>query len=203
MPNGLLFYDLLSRVIPVSLVCISLFIGLVAGFIRPLARLGAAAERLGRDEIIPLLAENGAAEMRAAARAFNQMQLRIKRLIDDRTLMLAALSHDLKTPLTRLRLRAEFVDDTDLQEMILTDLEEMKAIVDSTLAFARGEAQGEPREAMDLADLLQSLAELRADCGAVWGGSGRPVSEGGVQAETISQTSSPRLRKRCGRRLSK
>jgi len=166
MPNRFLLYDLLSRVIPVSLVCILLFIGLVIGFTRPLARLGAAAERLGRDENVPLLTESGAAEMRATARAFNQMQVRLKRLIDDRTQMLAALSHDLKTPLTRLRLRAEFVDDTDLQEMILADLQEMKAIVDSTLAFARGEAQEEPREAMDLADLLQSLAESRADCGA-------------------------------------
>ncbi len=159
-------YDFLSRVIPIALICVLLFIGLVLGFTRPLVRLGAAAERLGIEGDVSLLQESGAPEMRLAARAFNGMQLRLKRLIDDRTQMLAAISHDLKTPLTRLRLRAEFVEDAGLQEKMLGDLAEMEAIVASTLAFARSDARGEPRETIDLADLLQSLAEARADCGS-------------------------------------
>jgi signal transduction histidine kinase len=159
-------YDFLSRVIPIALICVLLFIGLVLGFTRPLVRLGAAAERLGIEDDVSLLQETGAPEMRLAARAFNRMQLRLKRLIDDRTQMLAAISHDLKTPLTRLRLRAEFIEDAGLQEKMLADLAEMEAIVASTLAFARSDARGEPRETIDLADLLQSLAEARSDCGS-------------------------------------
>ena len=116
-----------------------------------------------------MLQETGAPEMRAAARAFNQMQLRLRRLIDDRTQMLAAISHDLKTPITRLRLRAEFIEEPGLQEKMLADLAEMEAIVASTLAFARSDARSEGSEAVDLADMLQSLAEARADSGALVG----------------------------------
>ena len=136
---------------------------------RPITRLAAAAERLGIDGDVSMLQETGAPEMRAAARAFNAMQLRLRRLIDDRTQMLAAISHDLKTPITRLRLRAEFIEEPGLQEKMLADLAEMEAIVASTLAFARSDARSEGSEAVDLADMLQSLAEARADSGALVG----------------------------------
>ena len=161
--------DFLVRVVPISAVCLLLSLGVIRGFMRPITRLAAAAERLGIDGDVSILQETGAPEMRAAARAFNEMQLRLRRLIDDRTQMLAAISHDLKTPITRLRLRAEFIEEPALQDKMLADLAEMEAIVTSTLAFARSDARSEDSEAVDLADMLQSLAESRADSGALVG----------------------------------
>ena len=158
--------DFLIRVVPISTVCLLLSLWVIRGFMRPITRLAAAAERLGIDGDVSMLQETGAPEMRAAARAFNEMQLRLRRLIDDRTQMLAAISHDLKTPITRLRLRAEFIEEPALQEKMLADLAEMEAIVASTLAFARSDARSEGSEAVDLADMLQSLAESHADSGA-------------------------------------
>ena len=159
--------DFLVRVVPISAVCLLLALFVIRGFMSPITRLAAAAERLGIDGSVSMLEEAGAPEMRAAARAFNAMQLRLRRLIDDRTQMLAAISHDLKTPITRLRLRAEFIEDPALQEKILADLAEMEAIVASTLAFARSDARSESCDSVDLADMLQSLVEARADSGAV------------------------------------
>ncbi|HSY89323.1 MAG TPA: ATP-binding protein [Verrucomicrobiae bacterium] len=161
--------DFLVRVVPISTVCLLLSLWVIRGFMRPITRLAAAADRLGIDGDVSMLQETGAPEMRAAARAFNEMQLRLRRLIDDRTQMLAAISHDLKTPITRLRLRAEFIEEPALQEKMLADLAEMEAIVASTLAFARSDARSEGSEAVDLADMLQSLAESRADSGAAVG----------------------------------
>lgn len=158
--------EFLARVIPISAVCLLLALFVIRGFMRPIVHLAAAAERLGIEGNVSMLEEAGAPEMRSAARAFNTMQLRLRRLIDDRTQMLAAISHDLKTPITRLRLRAEFVENPALQEKMLADLAEMEAIVASTLAFARSDARSEARESVDLADMLQSLAEARADSGA-------------------------------------
>ncbi len=132
----------------------------------PLGRFAAAAERLGTDVEAPPLAESGASEIRQAARAFNQMQERIRRFIDDRTLMLAAISHDLRTALTRLKLRTEFIDDVEQREKALADLDEMQAMLDSTLSFARDDSAGEARTRVDLAALLQSLCDDLADGGA-------------------------------------
>ena len=103
--------------------------------------------------------------MRTAIRAFNRMQERLRRFVDDRTQMLAAMSHDLKTPLTRLRLRAEFVEDHEQQRKMLADLDEMSAMVESTLAFARDDAQGEPRMLVDLGVLVESVCENASDAG--------------------------------------
>ncbi|MBI1208965.1 MAG: HAMP domain-containing protein [Azospirillum sp.] len=131
----------------------------------PLASFVGAAERLGIDAAAPPLPEAGPAELRAATRAVNHMQDRLRRFVADRTRMLAAIGHDLRTPLTRLRLRAEFVEDAELQRKMLGDLDEMEAMVTATLAFARDDAQREARTATDLADLLQSLCEDRVDAG--------------------------------------
>ncbi|CAK0753097.1 two-component system, OmpR family, osmolarity sensor histidine kinase EnvZ [Azospirillaceae bacterium] len=131
----------------------------------PLAAFAQAAERLSVDGQTHPLPEAGPRELRAAARALNGMQDRLRRFIEDRTQMLAAISHDLRTPLTRLRLRAELIEDTAQQQRILADLDEMEAMISSTLAFARDDAQKEPRVAADLADLLQSLCEDRNDAG--------------------------------------
>ncbi len=132
----------------------------------PLGRFAAAAERLGTDVEAPPLAESGASEIRQAARAFNQMQERIRRFIDDRTLMLAAISHDLRTSLTRLKLRTEFIDDVEQREKALADLDEMQAMLDSTLSFARDDSADEAGTRVDLAALLQSLCDDLADGGA-------------------------------------
>lgn len=131
----------------------------------PLARFAAAAERLGLDPEAAALPEDGPKELRAATRAFNAMQGRLARFVADRTQMVAAMSHDLRTPLTRLRLRAELVDDDDMQRRMLADLDEMQAMIDATLAFARDDAKREPRGPVDLAAMLQSLCDDRADAG--------------------------------------
>ena len=93
------------------------------------------------------------------------MTARIRRLVDDRTLMLAAVSHDLKTMLTRLRLRAEFIEDGEQKEKAAADLDEMQAMLEATLAFARDDAADERPVAVDLAAMLQSLTADLADAG--------------------------------------
>ena len=131
----------------------------------PLAAFAAAAERLGVDGGAPPLPEEGPRELRAATHAVNRMQARLTRFVEDRTRMVAAIGHDLRTPLTRLRLRAEFIEDAETQRKVLADLAEMEAMISATLAFARDDAQHEPRVQADLADLLQSLTDDRTDAG--------------------------------------
>ena len=110
---------------------------------RPMADLSAAAERLGRGEAAPPVPERGPEEVRQTTRAFNRMHGRLQRFVQDRTRMLAAISHDLRTPLTSLRLRAEFVDDDETRAKILETLDEMERMTEATLAFAREEARRE------------------------------------------------------------
>ncbi len=126
---------------------------------RPLTVLAGAAEELGRNIRHPPLPETGPVEVRQAAHAFNTMQARLTRYIEDRTRMLSALSHDLKTPITRLRLRAEAVPDETLRRSIVRDLDEMKAMTQTTLDFMRGLEDHEPVQPTDLGALLESLTE--------------------------------------------
>lgn len=132
----------------------------------PLRTFSEAAEQLGLDIHIPPLPESGPREVRHAARAFNEMQMRIARLIDDRTRMLAAISHDLRTPITRLRLRAEYIEDAEQNGKALRDLDEMEDMISSLLAFARDDADQEPREVVDLIALLHSVCDDLADTGS-------------------------------------
>lgn len=127
--------------------------------VRPIRTFSEAAERLGRDVNAPPLPVSGSREIRRAARAFNEMQTRIRRMIDDRTLMLAAIAHDLRTVLTRLRLRAEFIDDEEQQAKAAADIEEMQSMLDSSLAFARGETEAEERRTVNLAKMVQDLVD--------------------------------------------
>jgi signal transduction histidine kinase len=131
----------------------------------PLSGIAAAAERFGKDVAAPPLAEAGTVEMRAAARAFNEMQARLRRLVENRTRMLAAISHDLRTPLTLLRLRAESVDNVQEREKMLATIAEMNDMIEATLAFARDEATAEPPRPIDLAALLASIVDDMADAG--------------------------------------
>jgi hypothetical protein len=141
---------------------------------KPLTRFAEAADRLGVDVRAPALPEAGSRELRRATRAFNRMQERLRRFVDDRTLMLAAISHDLRTMLTRLRLRSEFIEDDEQQRKALADLDEMQAMLDSTLSFARDDTVAEPRTPMDLSALLQSLCDDLADGGQQRGKIRRP-----------------------------
>ena len=133
---------------------------------RPLRQFADAAERIGLDVRSPPLPEEGSRELRNATRAFNLMQERLRRFVDDRTMMLAAISHDLRTMLTRLKLRVEFIQDEEQQYKAIADLDEMQSMLDSTLAFARDDAADEPRTLTDLAALVGSLCDDIADTGA-------------------------------------
>ena len=126
---------------------------------RSLAALAQASEKLGRGEAVPPLAENGPVEVAKAARAFNTMQGRLKNFIDDRLKMLAAISHDLRTPLTTLRLKAEFVRDKSARQGLINTIDEMTVITEASLAFTRAEATQEPTKRIDLANLLQQLSD--------------------------------------------
>ena len=130
---------------------------------RPVRDLAAAADRLGRDVNATPLPENGPTEVATAARAFNTMAERIRRFVGDRTQMIAAIGHDLKTPITRLKLRAELLDDDEQRRKILADLDEMEAMIGATLTFARDDAAAEPSVAVDLAALCRTVLDEAAD----------------------------------------
>jgi signal transduction histidine kinase len=131
----------------------------------PLTALAGAAERLGQDVNAPPIAETGSIETRQASRAFNEMQDRLRELIENRTRLLAAISHDLRTPLTLLRLRAENVPDVEEREKMLATLADMDAMVGATLQFARDEMASEPERRADLTALVESIVHDMADAG--------------------------------------
>lgn len=141
---------------------------------QPLATFAKAADRLSRDVNAPPLPEDGPREVKRAVVAFNEMQDRIRRFVEDRTRMLAAISHDLRSPITRIRLRTEMLPETAARDRILTDLAEMEAMVSSTLEFARGEAADEPTQIVDLAATLEAVCDNATDMGLLasykWGG---------------------------------
>jgi len=135
----------------------------------PLAGLAAAAEAFGTAEEPPPLPKRGPEEVLALARALDRMRTRLLRLLDDRTQMLAAISHDLRTPITRLRLRAEFIEDERAREMTLRDLDQMNGLVESALSYVR-DGQGAPGEGqttlIDLASVVQTVCDGFSDIGA-------------------------------------
>ncbi|MDS4026450.1 MAG: ATP-binding protein [Candidatus Contendobacter sp.] len=137
----------------------------VRALTRPLAVLADAAGELGRDIHRPPLDEAGPLEVHRAARAFNTMQERLIRYIEDRNRILAAISHDLKTPITRLRLRTELLDDAPLREKFLADLDDMQRMAQASLDFLRGGEDSEPIAPVDLNALLESLQDDAEDTG--------------------------------------
>lgn len=132
----------------------------------PLRGFAAAAHRLGTDLGAPPLAVDGPWEVKEVISAFNQTQQRLRAFVDDRTQMIAAISHDLRTPITRMRLRAEFVEDEEERKKMLSDLEAMEHMIASTLAFAREDAVVEPTKLVDLQTLVESLCDDWRDTGA-------------------------------------
>ncbi len=132
---------------------------------KPMRRLASAAGRLGRGEAVDDLTEAGPAETRETVRAFNLMRGRLDRYVRDRTAMLAAVSHDLKTPITSLRLHAEFVEDAQTRGKILAALDEMQRMTEDALAFIREDMQREETRTVDLHALLDSVAADLAELG--------------------------------------
>ena len=141
---------LLVAVIAVSLVA-------VRWATRPLNALADAADELGRNIHRAPMEEKGPLEVARAARAFNTMQARLVGYIRDRTRIFAAMSHDLKTPITRLRLRSELLEDAQLKARFTKDLDEMESMVGDTLDFLKGLESGEPVQPVDIMALLESL----------------------------------------------
>ncbi|MFY9291072.1 MAG: ATP-binding protein, partial [Methylorubrum rhodinum] len=123
----------------------------------------------GTADEAPPLPKRGPEEVLALARALDRMRARVLRLLDDRTQMLAAISHDLRTPITRLRLRAEFIEDERAREMTLRDLDQMNGLVESALSYVRdgqgGASEGEPA-LIDLASVVQTVCDGFSDVGA-------------------------------------
>jgi len=131
----------------------------------PLSALASAAESFSLDNAAAPLPERGPEEIRSVARALNNMRRRITALVDDRTKMLAAISHDLRTPITRMRLRTEFIDDETSRNQMLRDLDQMRMMLDSVLTFLRNDGQLEPMTPTDIATSLQLIADQFADIG--------------------------------------
>lgn len=130
---------------------------------RPIDRLAAAAEAFGRGEGAPPIPVTGPEEIRRAIEAFNDMRERLSRFVLDRTRMLAAVGHDLRTPITSMRLRAEFIEDEETRARILASLDEIQQMAEAALAFAREEVTSEPMRTVDLSALVQTVCEDQAD----------------------------------------
>jgi len=130
---------------------------------RPVRTLAAAAEALGRDVNAPPLPEDGPTEVAKAAAAFNTMAARIRKFVQDRTDLLTAIGHDLRTPITRLKLRAEFMEDDEQRRKMLADLSELEQMVAATLAFGRDSSTAEPLVSLDLAELCRTILDETAD----------------------------------------
>jgi signal transduction histidine kinase len=132
---------------------------------RPLSELARAADAIGKGAKVPALPEEGALEVRNATRAFNTMQDRLHRYLDSRTRVLAAMSHDLRTPLTRLRLRAETLVDDDDRERFTADLDEMTSMVNGALGLFKGLNDSEVAASLSVDDLLAALQKEFAELG--------------------------------------
>ncbi|MBP2311815.1 ATP-binding protein [Azospirillum soli] len=159
-PHGLLLSTALMAV-----AVFGLSILLIRSSTAPLRAMARAAERLGVDVTAPPLPETGPSEVRQAAHAFNEMQKCIKRLLADRTQMFAALSHDLRTLLTVLRLRAEFIEDEEQHGRMLADIAEMETMIAATLAFLRDDGVQEETGVIDLAVTLATICDALTDAG--------------------------------------
>ena len=159
-PPALMGATLLS----LALLMVALWLGL-GRITRPLRQLADAADGFGLDAPAPAMPRHGPREVRALSDALGRMHARLTGLIADRTRMLAALGHDLRSPITALRVRAEMVDDDETRERMAATLDEMQEMVDSTLAYARGVSTDQPMEVCDLALLVGELADELSETG--------------------------------------
>lgn len=152
----------LANVISISITGLLLALAviiMIRRITKPLKLLTQAAQKLGCGESVASLDEVGPEDIKTATIAFNQMNNRLQRYITDRTNMLAAVSHDLRTPITTLRLRTELMDEGPTQDAFLNTLNEMQAITDSTLSFIREDNSTEPSQLIDINALLYAICE--------------------------------------------
>ena len=169
VPPPWFVFDNLLRVLLSALVIAVIAFFLARRISRSWGVLARAADRVGRGDYPEPVPETGAIEIRRAAKAFNRMTARLKRFVEDRTRMLAAISHDLRTPITSLRLRAEFVDDPENRARIIETLDEMDQMVEAAMAFAREETANEETRKINMTALVESAVEDLAE-------TGRPIS---------------------------
>ncbi len=149
-----------------AVVCVTLLgVWAARALARPLSTFAKAAENFSLSGTAPALPERGPEEIRALAKALNRMRQRITILIDDRTKMLAAISHDLRTPITRMRLRSEFIEDETNRSCMLADLDQMLTMLESVLSFLRNDRKMESFTLADVASTLQLVADQFADIG--------------------------------------
>jgi signal transduction histidine kinase len=153
-------YSMLTFALSAAVILVVVFWFLLTRLTGPLRRLVGAADRLGRGEDVDALPMIGPTEVQDLTSTFNRMQDRLTRFVADRTRLLAALGHDLRSPLTAMRVRAEMVDDDETRESLVASLEEMQSMVEATLTFARGLAGSEEPEVLNIGDFL---AELKTD----------------------------------------
>lgn len=161
-----MFHSPMGQWLPVDIAALAIaavLVSLVAAVtvfrvVRPMRALAIAAEKAGRGEDQPELRESGPREVQDTIRAFNLMQARLNRFVSDRTRMLAALGHDIRSPLTAMRLRLELIDEGEDRNRLTAMVDEMQMMAEATLAFARGDAESEPTVEVDLADMLRDIA---------------------------------------------
>jgi signal transduction histidine kinase len=189
MPGGApLPRNLLTNHILLVLLLVIVLYATARSITRPLSDLARAADSVGRDSRPAQLEERGARELRDAARAFNTMQDRLRRYLDSRSRVLAAMSHDLKTPLTRLRLQVEALDNPGMQLRIGRELDEMESMVREALSLFRGLDDGEPAVSIDVDALLTKIRSEFLDMSAEVTVSGHALQ---------SYTGKPQALKRC------
>ncbi|MGI3776433.1 MAG: ATP-binding protein [Janthinobacterium lividum] len=173
--------DFLEAFLAMTAAAAALILWAVRRLTAPVRTLAAAAERLGLDVNAAPLPEDGPSEVAKAAAAFNTMAGRIRTFVDNRTFLLTAIGHDLRTPITRLKLRSEFIDDDELRGKFLHDLDELEAMVSATLAFGRDALDREPMAAIDLGALVRTVLDEAGDAHPEaaerlgWDGPGRLV----------------------------
>jgi signal transduction histidine kinase len=150
-------YSMLTFAVSAAVILGVVFWFMMTRLTGPLRRLVSAADRLGRGEDVANLPMAGPTEVRDLTSTFNRMQDRLSRFVADRTRLLAALGHDLRSPLTAMRVRAEMVDDEETRESLVTSVEEMQTMVEATLEFAKGLAGSEEPEVVDVGAFLDTL----------------------------------------------
>jgi signal transduction histidine kinase len=161
-PAGVPWKGLLRWLLLITFGATAIAVFVANRMVRPLALLESAVEQVGPDGALPVLPEKGPAEVRATAKALNSLSSRLKGAMESRMRLVAAAGHDLRTPITRMRLRAEFVEDDDDRARWLTDLDELERIADSAILLVREESGKAPPELIQLDELVGSIgSELR------------------------------------------
>jgi signal transduction histidine kinase len=169
------FESLAPLLLLLLLVCFVLAALLVRMTNRSLLWLARAADAIGQDPPGEPLAESGPSEIRRVIAAFNRMQERVRRYLVERGRLLSAISHDLKTPITRLRLRAEMLADLELRAKMLRDLDEMQTMVGTTLDFFAAVGKDAERQPVDIGALIESVCEDRREAGQALSVQGAPI----------------------------